>query len=105
MARGAIKMAALLALAKQARDYARNNPETVNETIGKFEATVSSKLGPKYSAHVGKGGKALRSGLGISSATTRPGTIRDTSPTPPPPPTWSATPPAPGSIQDTPPQH
>ena len=60
MARGVIKMAALIAIAKQARDYAQNNPESVNETIGKFEATVSSKLGPKYSAHVGKGGKALR---------------------------------------------
>ena len=47
MARGVIKMAALIAIAKQARDYAQNNPESVNETIGKFEATVSSKLGPK----------------------------------------------------------
>lgn len=92
MARGVIKMAALIAIAKQARDYAQNNPESVNETIGKFEATVNSKLGPKYSAHVGKGGKALRSGLGISSATPRPGSIQDT---PPPPSTWSATPPPP----------
>ena len=92
MARGVIKMAALIAIAKQARDYAQNNPESVNETIGKFEATVSGKLGPKYSAHVGKGGKALRSGLGISSATPRPGSIQDT---PPPPSTWSATPPPP----------
>lgn len=91
MARGAIKMAALIALAKQARDYAQNNPDSVNAHIGKFEATVSSKLGPKYSAHVGKGGKALRSGLGISSAAPRPGSIQDT---PPPP-----------SVQDTPPQH
>ena len=92
MARGAIKMAALIALAKQARDYAKNNPDSVNAQIGKFEATVNSKLGPKYSAHVGKGGKALRSGLGISSATPSPGTIQDP-------------PPRPGSIQDTPPQH
>jgi hypothetical protein len=91
MARGVIKIAALIALAKQARDYAQNNPDSVNAHIGKLEATVSSRLGPKYSAHVGKGGKALRTGLGISSAAPRPGSIQDT---PPPPPTRSAPPPA-----------
>lgn len=68
MARGAIKFAALAGLAKQARDYAQKNPESVSSTIGKVEAAVSRKVGPKYSAHVGKGGKAIRTGLGISSA-------------------------------------
>lgn len=68
MARGAIKLAALAGLAKQARDYARKNPESVSSTIGKVEDAVSRKVGPRYAAHVGKGGKAVRSGLGISSA-------------------------------------
>ena len=68
MARGAIKLAALAGLAKQARDYARKNPESVSSTIGKVEGAVSRKVGPKYAAHVSKGGKAVRSGLGISQA-------------------------------------
>ena len=71
MARGAIKLAALAGLAKQARDYARNNPDSVSATIGKIESTVSRKVGPKYAAHVGKGGNAVRSGLGIPAS--RPG--------------------------------
>ncbi|GAA4398395.1 hypothetical protein GCM10023168_04410 [Fodinibacter luteus] len=79
MARGAIKLAALAGLAKQARDYARKNPDSVSSTIAKVESAVSSKVGPKYAGHVGKGGQAVRSGLGISS-TPRGGV------TPPPPP-------------------
>lgn len=67
MARGAIKFAALAGLAKQARDYARKNPDSVSSTIGKVEGAVSRRVGPKYAAHVGKGGKAVRSGLGIST--------------------------------------
>ena len=35
MARGAIKLAALAGMAKQARDYARKNPDSVSSTIGK----------------------------------------------------------------------
>jgi hypothetical protein len=73
MARGAIKFAALAGLAKQARDYARKNPDKVSSTIGKVEDAVGRKVGPKYSAHVGKGGKAVRSGLGITSAPPAPG--------------------------------
>jgi hypothetical protein len=79
MARGAIKLAALAGLAKQARDYARKNPDSVSSTIGRIESAVSGKVGPKYAAHVGKGGNAVRSGLGIPSDTARSG--------PPPPPT------------------
>ena len=80
MARRAIKLAALFAFAKQARDYAQSNPDTVNEAISKVEATVTGRLGPKYSAHVGKGGKALRSGLGITSAPPRAGSVQDNPP-------------------------
>ncbi|MFC7486928.1 antitoxin [Knoellia sp. CPCC 206453] len=66
MARGAIKLAALAGLAKQARDYAQKHPDSVSSKIGKVEAAVSRRVGPKYAAHVGKGGKAVRSGLGIT---------------------------------------
>ena len=92
MARGAIKLAALAGLAKQARDYARTNPDSVSSTIGKVESAVSRKVGPKYAAHVSKGGNAVRSGLGIPSGTAHPGA------TPPPPP-----PVAPGSTPPPPP--
>ena len=97
MARGAIKIAAIAALAKQARDYARKNPDSVSATIGKIESTVSRKVGPKYAAHVGKGGNAVRTGLGIP--TSRPGSTPppvDSGSTPPPPPVDSgSTPPPP----------
>ena len=89
MARGAIKFAALAGLAKQARDYARKNPDAVSSTIAKVESSVSRKVGPKYAAHVGKGGNAVRSGLGVSSGTPRPGV------TPPPPPAAPGSPPPP----------
>ena len=92
MARGAIKIAALAGLAKQARDYARKNPDSVSSTIGKVESAVSRKVGPKYAAHVGKGGNAVRSGLGIQAGTAHPGVTR-----PPPPPV------APGSTPPPPP--
>lgn len=72
MARSAIKLAALAGLVKQAREYARNNPDKVSSSIGKVEDAVGRKVGPKYSAHVGKGGKAVRSGLGINSAPPAP---------------------------------
>lgn len=89
MARGTIKLAALAGLAKQARDYARKNPDSVSSTIAKVEASVSRKVGPKYAAHVGKGGRAVRSGLGITPGSTGPGV------TPPPPPPSGSTPPLP----------
>ena len=89
MARGAIKLAALAGLARQARDYARKNPDSVSSTIGKIESAVGSKVSPKYAAHVGTGGNAVRSGLGIPTSTARPGG------TPPPP--------APGSVPPPPP--
>ena len=91
MARGAIKLAALAGLAKQARQYARNNPDSVSSTIGKVESAVSRKVGPKYAAHVGKGGKAVRSGLGIPSGSAQPGVT----PPPPPPVEPGSTPPPP----------
>ena len=88
MARGVIKLAALAGLAKQARDYARKNPESVSSTIGKVEDAVSRKVGPKYAAHVGKGGKAVRSGLGIRPTPGLTPTSTDgTVPPPPAPPT------------------
>ncbi|MDT0213791.1 antitoxin [Rothia sp. ARF10] len=95
MARGVIKLAALAGLAKQAREYARKNPDSVSSAIGKVESAVGRKVGPKYAGHVGKGGNALRSGLGISSARPVTGgtttahddlTSRTDGTTPPPPP-------------------
>ncbi|GAA4108231.1 hypothetical protein GCM10022415_00720 [Knoellia locipacati] len=74
MARGVIKLAALAGLAKQARDYARKNPDSVSSAIGKVESTVSKRVGPKYAGHVGKGGNALRSGLGIAPSRPAPAT-------------------------------
>ncbi|MFW5469057.1 antitoxin [Knoellia sp. CPCC 206435] len=65
MARGVIKLAALAGLAKQAREYARKNPDSVSSTIGKVESAVGRKVGPKYADKVGKAGNAARSGLGI----------------------------------------
>jgi hypothetical protein len=95
MARGAIKLAALAGLARQARDYARKNPDSVSSTIDKVESAVSRKVGPKYAAHVGKGGHAVRSGLGIPSSNPRPAT-------PPPAPGSVPPPPAPGSVPPPP---
>jgi len=86
MARGAIKLAALATLARQARDYARNNPDSVSATIAKIESTVGRKVGPKYAAHVGKGGNAVRSGLGIPAPTSTGTSPEPPGGTPPPPP-------------------
>lgn len=86
MARGAIKLAALAGLASKARDYARRNPDSVASTIHKVESTVSRRVGPKYAAHVGKGGAAVRSGLGLPSTTPRPDVTPPGSTPPPPPP-------------------
>ncbi len=80
MARGVIKLAALAGLAKQARDYARKNPDSVSSTIGKVESAVSGKVGPKYADKVGKAGNAARSGLGIQP--TPPATATPPAPTP-----------------------
>jgi len=87
MARGAIKLTALAALARQARDYARNNPDSVSATIAKIESTVGRKVGPKYAAHVDKGGNAVRSGLGIPAANSAgtPPVAPNRTPPPPPP--------------------
>jgi len=97
MARGAIKFAALAGLASKARDYARKNPDSISSTISKVESSVSRKVGPKYAAHVGKGGAAVRSGLGLPSSTNRTGVTPpgSTPPPPPPPPPAPPAPPAP----------
>ena len=91
MARGAIKFAALAGLAKQARDYARKNADSVSSTIGKVEDAVSRKVGPKYADKVGKAGNAARSGLGVPSS--RP--VTGGTPTPTPPVTEGTVPPPP----------
>ena len=88
MARGVIKLAALAGLAKQARDYAQKNPDSVSSAIGKVESVVGRRLGPKYAGHVGKGGNAVRSGLGIAHDRPASGaSLRqaEDSVTPPPP--------------------
>ena len=83
MPRRALRIAAFVGLAKQAREYARNNPESVSSTISKVEATVSRRVGPKYAAHVGKGGNVVRSGLGIPSTATGSRTAPPPAPQPP----------------------
>jgi hypothetical protein len=88
MARGTLKLAALAGLAKQAREYARKNPDSVSSTIARIESSVGRKVGPKYAAHVGKGGNAVRSGLGIPPGPGRTGVT-------PPPPSGSTPPPPP----------
>ena len=80
MARRAIKLAALITVAQQAREYAQKNPAQVNAALDRFEVTVRNKLHPKYSALVCKGSHALRSGLGIASAPPRAGSVQDTPP-------------------------
>ncbi|WP_404383730.1 antitoxin [Knoellia locipacati] len=87
MARGVIKLAALAGLAKQARDYAQKNPDSVSSAIAKVESAVRGKVGPKYAGHVGKGGNAVRSGLGIAHNRPAPGASlpRTDEPVTPPP--------------------
>jgi hypothetical protein len=86
MARGAVKLAALAGLAKQAREYARKNPDSVSSTIGRIESTVSRRVGPKYAASVGKGGDVLRSRLGIPTDPAGQHVPPPAGSTPPPPP-------------------
>ena len=87
MAGKTLKLAALAGLAKQARDYARKNPDTVSSSIGKVESVVSRRVGPKYAGHVSKGGNALRAGLGIPQN-------RAVTPAPAPGPGETTTPPS-----------
>ena len=54
MARRVVRLAALVALARAAQDYARRNPETVSAALDRVEAVVSRKAGP-----------AVRKGLGL----------------------------------------
>ena len=68
MIRMAVLVAAAAAAASKAKDYARENPEQASRTLAQVESFVAGKAGPKYADKVGKGGAALRSGLGLSAA-------------------------------------
>ena len=56
------------AMAMRARDYARENPEKVAQTLDSVEAAVSHRTNGKYDSKVRKGSSALRKGLGLPSA-------------------------------------
>lgn len=55
------------AMAMRARDYARENPEKVAQTLDSVEAAVSHRTQGKYDSKVRKGSSALRKGLGLPS--------------------------------------
>ena len=78
------RAAALLTAANKLKDYARKNPEKTSDAIGKVEGFVRSKAGPQHGDKVGKGGDALRKGLGVP--TTGGGAVSGGGSTPPPPP-------------------
>jgi hypothetical protein len=67
--RTAVLVAAAVAAANKAKEYARDNPEAASGTIDKAESFVRGKAGPKYADTVGKGSQALRQGLGLPRAT------------------------------------
>jgi hypothetical protein len=67
MIRMAVLVAAAVAAASKAKDYARENPDEASQTLDKVESFVAGKAGPKYADKVGKGGAALRSSLGLSA--------------------------------------
>jgi hypothetical protein len=67
-----IRMAVLVSVATvavtKAKEFARDNPDQASRTLDQVETFVSSKAGPKYADKVGKGGAALRSSLGLPTA-------------------------------------
>ena len=67
MIRMAVVVAAASAAASKAKQYARENPEQASQAISRAESFLAAKAGPKYADKVGKGGVALRSGLGLGS--------------------------------------
>ncbi|QIM21521.1 antitoxin [Phycicoccus sp. HDW14] len=60
-----VRAAALIAAVTKVKDYARDNPQKADEAIGRVEGFVRSKAGPQHADKVGKGGQALRKGLGL----------------------------------------
>ncbi|MBM6401045.1 Rv0909 family putative TA system antitoxin [Phycicoccus sonneratiae] len=93
MAKG--RAAALVAAATTLKKYVRENPDRAADAIGKVEGFVRSKAGPQHADKVGKGGAALRKGLGLppsggstgASGTSGGGQV----PPPPPPPSSGPT--------------
>lgn len=85
------RAAALMGAVAKAKDYARKNPEKTSEMIGKVEGFARSKAGTQHADKVGKGGDAIRKGLGIPTGpqghgVTGPGTSGGGHVPPPPPP-------------------
>ncbi|MBR7743523.1 antitoxin [Phycicoccus sp. BSK3Z-2] len=92
------RAAALLGAVNKVKDYARKNPEKTSDAIGKVEGFVRGKAGPQHSDKVGKGGDALRKGLGVPSSgasgtggTVSGGPTSGGGSTPPPPPPSTGT--------------
>jgi len=65
MIRMAVLVAAATAAATKAKEYARENPDQASRTLDSVESFVAGRTGPKYADKVAKGGRALRTGLGL----------------------------------------
>ena len=59
------RAAALMGAVTKAKDYARKNPEKTADMIGKVEGFARSKAGTRHADKVGRGGDAVRKGLGL----------------------------------------
>lgn len=84
MIRMAVLVAAATVAAQKAKEFARDNPDQASRTLDQVESFVSGKAGPKYADKVGKGGAALRSSLGLPTASSRGAADPSTPSTPPP---------------------
>lgn len=92
------------AAAMKARDYARQNPDKVQQALDRVESTVSTRTRGKYDAKVGKGSSALRKSLGLPATGTANPAVSATTPPPPVTPA-SPTTPATGSTPPPPTTH
>jgi hypothetical protein len=63
--RAAAVIAVVTTVVSQARDYARDNPDQAAEAVDQVERFLKGRLPPAYGAYVGRGGSALRQGLGL----------------------------------------
>lgn len=81
-----IQAAALIAVVTKVKAYARQNPEKTSDAIGRVEGFLRSKAGPAHSDKVGRGGDALRKGLGVPQSGTPGSSSQGGGQVPPPPP-------------------
>ena len=80
--RAAAVVAVVTTAASRAREYAREHPDEAGQAVERVEAFLQGRLSPGSAAWVGKGGTALRSGLGLAprGATSATGTTSATGP-------------------------